>query len=69
MQAGYYLLIDGHSLKIQRVNDRFVYLRTGARITREYAEQFKCSSEHVNSVMVKSRRVGQTLKAKQLGLL
>lgn len=69
MEAGDYLLIDGISLKIKRVNDRFVYLETGVQLSREYAEQFKCSSERTSSVHLKSRQVGQTHKAKQLGLL
>lgn len=69
MEAGDYLLINGNSLKIRRVSDRFVYFETGAQLTREQAGQFKCSSERMSSVHLKSRRVGQTHKAKQLGLL
>jgi len=69
MEAGYYLLIDGDSVMIRRVSDRFVYLEAGVQLTREQAGQFKCSSERTSSVYLKSRQVGQTYKAKQIGLL
>ncbi len=68
VEAGDYLLIEGISVKIRRCSDRFVYLETGGRLTREHAKQYKCSSEHMRSIVIKSRRVGKSFKSCQIGL-
>jgi len=69
MQAGDYLIIGGEFLRIKRASDRFVHLESGVRLTREYAGQFKCSSEHDGSEA--RNHCGQDEKAnqpRQLGL-
>lgn len=71
MDAGDYLLISGVSVRILRVNDRFVVLDSGHKLPLAQAERYKCSSDKPDSVLAytQARRLGRTHITKQLKLI
>lgn len=52
MKVGDYLLIDGISHEITGIYGESVYLKSGSKITRQYAECLKCSSSQVQSALL-----------------